>query len=66
MRTHNGEIAIIGSWHDAATNERHNRYAATSDHDSSRTVEFYTLGAAEFYLWVIDERVASRKLRTGS
>jgi hypothetical protein len=65
MRIYNGEITTIGSWNDAATGVIRDKLRAISDHEPKYPVEFYTKGAAEFYLWVIDERVAGRKLRTG-
>lgn len=62
MQIHNGEITIIGSWRNAATGEQKDRLYATSFHGGD-SVEFKTKGAAEFFLWLIDERVRGAKAR---
>lgn len=64
MHIHNGEITIIGSWRNSATGEARHKLCATSYHEKG-PLELFTQNAAEFFLWLIDERVRGRISREG-
>lgn len=56
-----GVLESAGSWKDAS-GEVNSFWKATSEH-TDETLTFYTKGLAEYFIWVINERVEGRLRR---